>query len=166
MVLLLASLLLIVVLAWQAVDAARSHRAATAAMLQDLASLAGGEFIRRATASVGFNGYFPLINSLREVTPAQPGTLPDRDQLVKSIDTSLSASERRMEGLDARCLAGKLAYRLIRFAPGTHRLDSDIPLPAPLADQLEEVLTSTSERIGEGGKAYHVIHRVVEKEEH
>src|SRR5262249_19689065 len=48
-ILLLASLVLAMVLAWQAADAARSHRAATGAVLRDFAALAGGEFVRRVS---------------------------------------------------------------------------------------------------------------------
>jgi len=166
MVLLLASLLLILVLAWQAVDAVRSHRAATAAVLQDFAALAGGEFIRRATASVGFNGYFPLITALRQVTPAEAGALPERERLVQSIDASLSSRDSRIEELDARHLGRNLALRLIRYEPETRRLDSDVPLPAPLADDLEKALASVAAHIGEGGQAYQAIHRVVDGEAH
>ena len=165
-VLLLASVLLVLILAWQAVDAARSHRAATAAVLRDFAALAGGEFIRRVPASVGYDAYFPLITALRQTTPAQAGVLMDRDRLSAAVDASLTLRERRVPGVDGKYLARNLVLRLIRFEPETGRLDSDVPLPVPLAEKLKQALTTASAAGSEGGRAYQMIHLVVEGEAH
>ena len=62
--LLMASLVLAAILAWQAVDTARSHRATAEGVLRDYASLAAGEFARRAIAEVGFRSYYPVITAL------------------------------------------------------------------------------------------------------
>ena len=166
MVLLLLSVALVLVLAWQAVDAARSHRAASAAVLRDFAGLAGEEFVRRAPVVVGFDAYFPLVTSLRQVTPPGPGALPGRDRLGASLAASPALRDRRVEGLDAHWLTTKLVLRLIRFDPAPERLESDVPLPVPLAKEVEKSLAAAAGHLTEGGKAYQVIHRVVQGEAH
>jgi len=63
--LLLVSLGLMGVLSWGAYDAGRAQRATIEAVLQDYASLAGTEFVRRAAADVGFHGHYTLLNALK-----------------------------------------------------------------------------------------------------
>ncbi len=80
--LLVASLLLVAVLAWQAVDAARSHRAVAESLLRDYAQLAADELVRRTVNEVGYYGYYPLLNALKQALASPAAALPSRDDLV------------------------------------------------------------------------------------
>ncbi len=64
--LLLVSLAATFLLAWQAQYAITAHRAAAASVVRDYAALAADEFIRRAAAKVGYEGYYPLIGAITE----------------------------------------------------------------------------------------------------
>lgn len=78
--LLLASLILVAALAWQAVDAALSHRKVAAAVLRDYARLAADEFVRRSLAEVGYYGYYRVLTALRQRGPE--ALLPTREILL------------------------------------------------------------------------------------
>jgi signal transduction histidine kinase len=75
-VLLVAALGLTLALSWQAIEAARSHRAAAEKTLRDDAALAAAEYLRRARNEVGYFAFYP---ALRIVTDAEraSGRLPD-----------------------------------------------------------------------------------------
>src|SRR6185436_15268004 len=76
-VLLLTSLVVVAVLAEQAYEAERSHRAMAESVLRGYAALAADEFTRRATTELGFFGYFPAITAVREAAnTAGGGALP------------------------------------------------------------------------------------------
>jgi signal transduction histidine kinase len=89
-VLLLVSLGATFLLAWQAQVAVTSHRAAAESVVRDYASLAADEFIRRVSAKVGYEGYYPLIGSLvrgLESTGDLAGSLPgpEDDRLREAL---------------------------------------------------------------------------------
>ncbi len=78
--LLLASLILVAVLAWQALDAALSHRKVAEAVLRDYARLAADEFVRRSLSEVGYYGYYRVLTVLGQRGPEAP--LPTREDLI------------------------------------------------------------------------------------
>src|SRR6185503_17911543 len=127
-VLLIASLVLAVVLAWQAADAARSHRAATAAVLRDFAALAGTEFVRRASASIGFDAH-EILTVLRQETPRDtPGAVADRERVARALEPKAAS---------AVPLLGPCFFR---YEPDTGGLTFNRPVAAPLAEALRESL--------------------------
>ncbi len=75
-VLLLASLVIAGAVAWQAQDAARSHRAMAERVLRDYAGLAADELVRRASADVGYRGYCVLIQALNAAGAGDPEAAP------------------------------------------------------------------------------------------
>jgi len=85
--LLVISLALATVLAWQAHDAARSHRAVAEDVLRDYARLAADEFIRRTAADVGYYGYYKLFGVLADQrsTTSAP-RLPSFELLTRDAD--------------------------------------------------------------------------------
>lgn len=74
--LLVASLGLTIVLAWQAQRAAWSHLAAAQNVLREYSLLAADEFARRAISEVGYGGYFRLANFTKNADATAPGDLP------------------------------------------------------------------------------------------
>lgn len=80
---LIASLVLVTVLAWQAVEANRSHQAVAERLLRDYAQLAADEMVRRGSAEVGFRGYYPLLTVLRQEVATNGGGLPERALLAE-----------------------------------------------------------------------------------
>jgi signal transduction histidine kinase len=78
--LLAAALLLTLVLAWQAVDAARSHRTAALKVLRDDATLAANEYLRRARYEVGYLAFYPALRIITDARRAT-GRLPAPDEL-------------------------------------------------------------------------------------
>jgi len=145
MVLLVAGLVLAAVLAWQAADAARSHRAATAAVLRDYAGLAGAEFVRRSTALVGYEGCFRLVTAIRQTTPPlPPGSVAAPDEVAAHLE----ADKRR--ALD-------LATRYLRFDPASGQLAATEPLPEALSLELSRRLRESSGRTGSGRGAFSTI---------
>ena len=61
---LIASVVLTIVLAWQAQQAAASQQRVAQQVLQDYSALIADEFIRRATVQLGFRGYYDLVTTL------------------------------------------------------------------------------------------------------
>jgi signal transduction histidine kinase len=111
-VLLLLSLVVVAVLALQAYEAERSHRAMAENVLRGYAALAGDEFTRRATTELGFLGYFQAITALREAaSKAGEGALPTPATL------SATANDETKHAL-------ALVRTLYRFDPATGRLDT------------------------------------------
>ncbi len=79
-VLLLASLAIAGAVAWQAQDAARSHRTMAERVLRDYAGLAADELVRRSSAQIGYYGYYALTQALSadggdSETPPAPAVL-------------------------------------------------------------------------------------------
>lgn len=70
--------------------AERSHRATTVGVLRDYAALAAGEMVRRATAEIGYYGYYPVITRL--VGAAKRGEpLPGPDDVASDDEVSRAA---------------------------------------------------------------------------
>ena len=85
-ILLLASLAIAGVVAWQAQDAARSHRAMAERVLRDYAGLAADELVRRSTSQLGYHGYYVLMRALSEAEPSVSPPAP--------ADLAAAADER------------------------------------------------------------------------
>jgi signal transduction histidine kinase len=81
--LLVASLVLVALLAREAVEASRSHRAVAENLLLDYAQLAADEMVRRSTSEVGYQGYYPLLTALQQELAAGEGHLPERALLAQ-----------------------------------------------------------------------------------
>jgi signal transduction histidine kinase len=82
-VLLPAAIVLTLALAWQAVDAARSHRVAAEKVLRDDAALAANEYLRRARYEVGYFAFYPALRIVTDMERAA-GALPDPARLSAS----------------------------------------------------------------------------------
>jgi signal transduction histidine kinase len=83
--LLAGALVLSALLAWQAEDAALSHRRAAEGVLRDYAGLAGHEFLRRARNQTDYYAFYPVIYMLSAHERGSPGgTLPDPEVLARS----------------------------------------------------------------------------------
>ena len=79
------ALVLTALLAWQAEDAALSHRRAAEGVLRDYAGLAGHEFLRRARNQTDYYAFYPIIYMLSAHERGSPGgTLPDPEVLARS----------------------------------------------------------------------------------
>lgn len=65
-VLLVASLVLVALLTWEAFDAARSHRVTAQTALHDYAAFAAREFLRRAESDLGY-GLYDVASAFRSV---------------------------------------------------------------------------------------------------
>lgn len=108
-VLLLVSLAAAALLAWQAHQAASSHRHLAESVLRDYASLAASELGRRAVAEVGYYGCYPLVAALERKASQgaiDPGTLDamraDADEGVRrasELASSLLVGRRVAAGL-------------------------------------------------------------------
>jgi signal transduction histidine kinase len=111
-VLLLTSLVVVAVLAEQAYEAERSHRAMAENVLRGYAALAADEFTRRATTELGFFGYFPAITAVREAAnTAGGGALP------APADLAARANDETRRAL-------ALASTLYRFDPAAGKLET------------------------------------------
>ncbi|WP_187775670.1 sensor histidine kinase [Luteimonas suaedae] len=84
LVLLLASAVLTIALAYQALATGRSHRALAETVLHDYADLAAEEFVRRATTYIGDYGFAMAIRGLAD-TVAHDGALPAPQSLAAAI---------------------------------------------------------------------------------
>jgi signal transduction histidine kinase len=101
------------VLAAQAHYAFVYHRATTEKVLKDFAALAGGEFIRRATAEIGYQGHAVLLAQLRR--RAGPRDLPPdlEDALAGDPDPAV----RRAAGLARRFFLALPGDGRVAFVP-------------------------------------------------
>lgn len=79
--LLLLALALTAAVAWQAHDAARSHRATAEAVLHDYAALTAGELIRRSTAVMG-QRYLYYVQLMLQRATEPDGPLPTPGEMV------------------------------------------------------------------------------------
>lgn len=113
--LLLASLGIAGAVAWQAQDAARSHRAMAERVLREYAGLAADELVRRSSAQVGYYGYYALIQALSAAGTDDP---PRPVDLAQANDEGL----RR---------AAPLARFAFRYRPADGGLAVGGPEPAP-----------------------------------
>ena len=113
--LLLSSLLLAAVLAFQAQLSVRYQRAAAEKVLRDYAMLASDEFSRRTANEVGYSGFYPLVTALRQASSA---ALVSPDALAAHADENVRK-------------ARDLVRFTFRFDPGTARLETLGEEPAP-----------------------------------
>lgn len=127
---LLASLLLVGFLAWQAHQAGRSHRQTAESVLSDYANLAAGQVVRRTLTEVGYYGYHPLSTALRAWAAENPtGAFVDPSALP--ID-------------DEQARARELARYLFRFDGESGTLElSDPGLGEAARSVLESELRAT-----------------------
>lgn len=113
--LLLLTLVLAAILAFQAQVSVRYHRAAAEKLLRDYAMLASDEFARRTANELGFSGFYPLMTALRH---AGPGRLVSPKELETNADE-----------------AARKARDLVRFTflydPRTGRLEISGKEPEP-----------------------------------
>jgi signal transduction histidine kinase len=122
-VLLAVAFVSMVLLARQAYDSARSHRAASQAVLRDYAGLAAAELVRRSANEVGYQGHYLLIQGL-----ARKGA--SLQTLAADADPRL----RRAASLVRRTFRADLASRSVRFDP-----DGDAPWALWLGQHLGSV---------------------------
>ncbi len=116
-ILLLASLVLVAAVAWQAQDAARSHRVMAERVLRDYAGLAADEMVRRSSATIGYRGYWELIQALSD---AEPSAAPPSPTVLAGI------GDGRLQPV-----AG-LARFTFRYRPQDDDLKVGGPEPAPV----------------------------------
>ena len=84
--LLLSTLVLASFLAFQAVAAARDHRATTAAVLTDYARAAAAEYARRVGQEFEYYGYYPIFRVLERLNIGDPNhALPDLATLREQV---------------------------------------------------------------------------------
>lgn len=112
--LLAGALVLSALLAWEAEDAARSHRTAAEGVLRDYAGLAAHEFLRRARNQTEYYAFYPVVYMLSAHERVSPGSsLPDPEDLAR---IARSANRDR---LPARSFYRvDLASRLVVASPG------------------------------------------------
>jgi signal transduction histidine kinase len=106
--LLVVSLLLACVLAWQAHVSVRDHRAAAEKLLRDYAMLAMDEFTRRTGMELGYTGFFQLVTALRQGSKTG---LPTPEELRASPDETLRE-------------ASDLVHLTLSYDPVSGRLDT------------------------------------------
>src|SRR5262245_19823270 len=120
--LLSASIVLMVILAWQAVVATRSHRALAERVLRDYATFAAVEFVRRTDAFVDNYGFAVVIRALVRAEAESGGALPSHDALVAAIPAQSRGAE-------------ELVCTIFRFtADGSHFETLHGELPAEVRD--------------------------------
>jgi signal transduction histidine kinase len=132
--LLAGALVLSALLAWEAEDAARSHRRAAEGVLRDYAGLAAHEFLRRARNQTEYDAFYPVVYMMSAHERASPGSpLPDPEDLAR-IDRSANRDR-----LPARSLYRvDLASRQVTAsagAPAELTLWARENLPALLAER-------------------------------
>ncbi len=148
--LLLAAIVLVGALAWQAHRAARSHRQTAESVMQDYARLVADVFIRRTMTEVGYRGFFALITTLKSLTPpADRGVLPDPQQLIAALDEG----ERP---------AGELAATLFRVDAADGSIDTTgVELDPEVAVLLVERLQAMARKRDLAEQPFRAIHAVV-----
>jgi signal transduction histidine kinase len=95
LILLGASIVLTVALAWQAFSSATSHRALAERVLRDYAELAASEFSRRSTAFVGNYGVVVGLRAISQAARDNSGALPSR----AAVAAAMSSQSRRAQEL-------------------------------------------------------------------
>ena len=151
--LLLASLVLAGVLAWQAQVSMRYHRAAAEKVLHDYAMLAADELGRRSVSELGFYGFYPLVTALRQA--AAKGRLLPAEELQASSD-------------DPQRPSADLVVSTFRYDPATRELErapSAPPLAPPVRDWILATLASRAASTPRDGR-YSTAHAVVGGEVH
>ncbi|MDQ6894862.1 MAG: HAMP domain-containing histidine kinase [Acidobacteriota bacterium] len=112
--LLLLSLVMTGVLAWQAQASTAYHRVAAEKVLRDYAMLTADEFARRTVTELGFYGFYPLVTAIR-----QEGA---KGRLLSPADLKTSGDENIRP-------AGDLVRSTFRYERATKRLETLGPEP-------------------------------------
>jgi signal transduction histidine kinase len=144
-VLLTASVVLVVILAWQAVAAATSHRELAERVLRDYATFAAVECVRRATTLMDTRGYAVVTRALIRAEAASAGGMPSHAALTAQIPLPFR---------DAAPLAGAL-YRFTVHGDRFDIVDGDLP------EEARQALLNATRRSPETALEYRVIHPVV-----
>ena len=113
--LLLLSLAMTGVLAWQAQVSTAYHRVAAEKVLRDYALLTADEFARRTVNEIGFYGFYPLVTAIRQ--EAAKGRL-------------LSPSEIQASGDENVRPAGDLVRSTFRYETASKCLETLGPEPS------------------------------------
>lgn len=135
------SVVLVVLLAWQAQRAATAHRVLAERVLRDYADVAATELGRRATSYIGNYGLGAAIRGLTRATIDARGALPSRDAIAAAMPTQ---SRRAVELTGLR----------FRFDPATgtfQTIDGDLP------DEARRALVVEARRAGERRSDYRVL---------
>ena len=113
--LLLLSLVMTGLLAWQAQVSTVYHRVAAEKVLRDYAALSADEFARRTVNEIGFYGFYPLVTAIRQ--EAAKGRL-------------LSPSDIQASGDENVRPAGDLVRSTFRYETGSKCLETLGPEPS------------------------------------
>ena len=143
--LLLVSLGVTFLLAWQAQYAVSRHRAAAESVVRDYAALAADEFIRRSAAKVGYEGYYPLIGAFTRglETTGDPGkSVPKPEELGPEDERLRSALP--------------LAKRYFISLPGSETLAFEGA--GPPTGEMRSWLSAQSKRPRDDTGPYTVLH--------
>jgi signal transduction histidine kinase len=115
---LLASLALVGVLGWQSWRLQRSNASVAESVLREYAALAVDEFARRATTTLGYRGYYPLITAIADSdAPAMRAALnagPD-PQLASLVSAFFVVTDQ-----GARTDTGETSPALAKLLGGVH----------------------------------------------
>lgn len=149
--LLIGSLATTAVLAWQASHAFEAHRAAATSVLHDYAMLAANEFVRRATARLGYDGYYALVTALSRELQKDA----DLDRAVRTLDEE--ADERFRPALS---LARRYFVTPARDGDGGIHFVGGDPETATLLGWIEGAAAET----GDETRPYFVAHGLVSEE--
>jgi signal transduction histidine kinase len=138
---LVLSLVLAAGLAYQAVDAARSHRETAESVLRDYARVAAWEFSRRAEGALG-SAIWPAFTPLREMGAPAPGAPIPAPELIARAHANDTCGCAGM-GSPTSFFVLDLADGRMRFAP--------TPPQRRLSERLTKVLTAEAARPREPG---------------
>ncbi len=150
--LLVASLLLVIALAWQAQQATRTHYSTATNVLKEYAMLVADEYSRRAMGDVGYNGYYTHINTLRRLA-GESSEFPFEVSLPDDDSPASRAAEI-------------VAYPIfVDVVDGELRLVGDTPVPAVIAGYLTKRAGEfLAEPLPEGGFLFD--HEIINDQPH
>lgn len=138
---LVLSLVLAGGLAYQAVDAARSHRETAESVLRDYARVAAWEFSRRAEGALG-SAIWPAFKPLREMrAPAPRAAIPSPEAI---------AHAHASDACGCAGMGTPTSFFALDLADGTMRFTPSQPDPG-LVESLIEVLTAEAAHAEESG---------------
>lgn len=138
-------------LAWQAHRAVQSHRETAENVLEDYASLAAEELVRRASSTIGYRGYYGLL-----------GELPGAVDSIEALESAVSDLRAKAEEDDTLGASLTLARRFFLLPAGASSVQyaGDDPTARGLHEWLEREIAGAD--VGRG--PYQVAHGVTEGE--
>jgi signal transduction histidine kinase len=140
--LLCSTVLLVGAIVWQALSAARSHRALAERVLHDYADLAATEFVRRSTASIGTYGFAMIARGLERVNGRSSAPLPSLDELAPLMPSNSD-------------VAIKVIRAIIRFDAQGGRFETT---GETLTPKIQEALTQAVGGPARRNAEYRVVH--------